>query len=69
MSVGPCPVCNKEVSSTADICTFCGNTNFLRKTGKDKRIDCGCLGSNAKCRKCKGQGYYLVPEIRDTRMP
>ncbi|MFN2498262.1 MAG: zinc ribbon domain-containing protein [Pyrinomonadaceae bacterium] len=67
MSLGPCPQCREQVSSAATICPFCGNTNFLRKTGNQKKTDCSCLGSNSRCRQCKGLGYYFTNEMRDTR--
>ena len=38
-----------------------------RKTGNQKKTDCSCLGSNSRCRQCKGLGYYFTNEMRDTR--
>src|SRR5687767_1119815 len=69
MSLGPCPKSLKQVSSSASICTFCGNTNFLRKTGNEQKVKCDCSGNNTRCRRCKVQGITSsrrsgIPESR-----
>jgi hypothetical protein len=48
MALGTCPDCAGKVSTTADACLHCGNTEFLVSTGRV--VD-------EICTLCDGSGY------------
>src|SRR5436309_141014 len=69
--MGQCPVCDRMVAPSCAACPQCGNTDWLRKTGKQRKrrawIACpSCFGNDGVCAACAKVGGRVITPVNES---